>query len=336
VVSVIILIIINIACLPFLIKEMAKKDFIFTLVKEGTAKAIMGSGDSGFQRFLWEFKGYKLDDEWNVLNDTDQPNNKRLKQFLGLSGVYFLGIPGLHSVHKYKFRWNSLKQAPDSTTKEAGGIYFTSHDEELDYIILQQDVYYARIESAEDKNMVPLNFDVTLPIRINNPYKALFVAQEWLEMTWGIVLPALRRFVAKQEWGDLSQRIQDKEKDFIKDIIQEFNNLDNSFGVEIASDKFRIIRISPAGKRAEMYEAAATKQYEAEQKAKEIKVLAEAERDRIDKVYGKIEEFKELGQIVLHLESFVKAANSSGNMIFSMPELTSFASAIQKISKKLP
>ena len=50
----------NIVCLPYLIKEMAKNDFIFTLIDEGTAKAIMGANDSGFQHFIYQFKDFTL------------------------------------------------------------------------------------------------------------------------------------------------------------------------------------------------------------------------------------------------------------------------------------
>ncbi len=335
-VGIFVMALVNIACLPFFIREMARRNLIWTLVEEGTAKAIMGAGDSGFQKFVYQYTGWRLNEKWDVVSETKTREKFRdkIRRWLGLTGVRLLGIPGLHSVHRYRFRWNSLKQAPDETTTDAGGIYFTPHDEELDYIILQEDVYYARVESAEDVNMVPLDFDITLRIQVINPYKALFVAQEWLEMTWGIVLPAIRRFVATQKWEVLSKRMAEKEKKFEEEILgTSFQEMRDNFGVDIK--ELKIIRIRPAGKRAVMYEEAATKQYEAEQEAKRIKTLAAAEKARIKEVYGQIQEFEELGQLIRRLEALEKAAAGAGNTIISAPELSNIAKAVEDISKKL-
>lgn len=340
--AIIILIPINLFCLPYLIREMAKRDFIFTTVNEGTAKAVMGAGGSGFQRFIFHFKGHRLNDPnkndfdpnkpaWEVIPE-DAPAHKidKLIKFFGLSGVSILGFPGMQTVHKYKFRWNSLKQSPDQNTQESGGIYYTPHDEELNYVILQSDAYYARIESAEDKDMVPLDFDIILRGRVTNPYKALFVAQEWLEMTWSIYLSEFRRFIAQKKWQKLSQKAEAAESKYAEHIQNEVALLSNSFGTTI--DEFRILRIRPGGKRAEMYEEAATKQFEAEREAKKIITLAKAKAGEIEKVYGKIQEFGELGELIYRLESAVKASQGSGTFILSIPELAGLGRAVQSIA----
>ncbi len=325
----------NIACLPFLIKEMAKNDFMFTFIDEGTAKAIMGAGDSGFQRLIYQFKDFTLNKEWDVEPKTSADDEKgflhKAINLFGLSGIKILGLPGMHSLHNYTFRWNSLKQSPDDKTIDAGGIYYTPHEKKINYILLQSDVYYARVEQAEDRSMVPLDLDITIEVKIVNPYKAMFARQEWLEMTWSVVLPSLRRFTSTQKWEDLSRRTKEKEAEYITSVHEPFELLKKEVGVEIV--KFYIIRIRPSGTRAEMYEAAATKEFEARKEAKRIGILARAEQGRIKKVYGEIKEFDELGQMIRRLEALEKAAQGNGNTIISAPELGGIASAVKAISK---
>ena len=241
----------NCICIPYLIKEMAVRNFFFTLVDEGSAKAIMGAGDSGFQKFVWQFKNYTLNnprcdseydrakDDWEAFTKKSTGPNKIIK-FFGLTGMRWLGLPGLHTVHSYRFRWNSLRQSADDNTTDAGGIYFIPHDEVINYILLQEDVYYARVESAEDQDMVPLDFDITLRIKIVNPYKALFKVQEWLEATWSEMLPGIRRFIATRKWEQLTKEIEKTEKDYEALQKTAIQKLKEKFGVEITC--FRILR----------------------------------------------------------------------------------------------
>jgi len=108
----------------------------------------------------------------------------------------------------------------------------------------------------------------------------------------------------------------------------------NNYGVEVI--KFHIIRVKPGGASAADYEAAATKAFKATNEAKSICILAEAERDRIGKVYGKIKEFDELGQIIRRLESLEKAAAGPGNIIIAAPELMALASSVMQIGQQRP
>lgn len=307
-----------------LVRELALKDIVFTLVKEGTAKAIMGVGGSGFQKMIMQFSGKKINSEGTI--EGNGPEDPWLKKKLGLSGIRILGLPFLHTIHEYKFRWNSLKQAADKETTDAGGIYFKAHDDFLKYIILQNDVYYAGVKGAEDENMIPLDLDLTLEIVIVNPYKALFVAQEWLEMTWGIILPAIRRYVSENKWKDLAGKTEQKETDFMSSMKKVIDDLEINYGIRLV--KFRMLRIKPGGTRATMYEEAATTEYETRQKAKGILILAKAEQSRINKVYGEIKSHGELGAIIRKLEALEKSADGKGNTIISAPELSNISAAL--------
>lgn len=334
-----ILVLVNLLCLPYLIKTMAKNNFFLTLVSEGSAKAVMGSGNSGFQRFIMQYKGHRFNENWDVVDGgyiEKKTGWTKILSFFGLIGVRYLGIPGMQTIHSYTFRWNSLKQAQDDTTQNNGGIYFTPHREVLDYILLQEDIYYARVEGAEDNSMVPLNLDVTLKIKIVNSYKALFKVQEWLEMVWGLIIPSLRRYASQQSWENLVKELTNKSNEFFESLSHDktTENIENDYGVEIV--EFCFVRIAPSGKRAEMYEEAATKEYIANKEAKRIIIKAEAEQKRIGLEYGKILEYKELGELVRKLEALEKVANGSGNTIISAPELSALSSELTKIlSKKI-
>ena len=313
-----------------LIRELALKDIFFTLVKEGTAKAIMGVGGSGFQRMIMQFSGKRINANGNI--DNKGKKDPWLKKKLGLSGIKILGIPFLHTIHTYDFRWNSLKQAADKKTTDKGGIYFKPHDEPLKYIILQSDVYYARVEGAEDEKMVPLDVDLTLELQIKNPYKALFVAQEWLEMTWGIILPAVRRYISENEWQILAGKTKEKEEDFKNSMGSVIKKLEKDFGIVLV--EFRMLRIKPGGARATMYEEAATAEYKADQEAKAVLIAAKVEKKRIRTVFGEVEKYKELGLAIYQLEALVNSSKGPGNMIISAPELSNMSAALGALMTK--
>jgi K+/H+ antiporter YhaU regulatory subunit KhtT len=228
--------------IPFLaltfIKVAADRDFIWTKVREGTAKAVVGAGNK-FVKFLWQYNGYKLittteeankyneshegkittkREMWDIAEEQDNAltgTKNLLWDKLGLGGIQYYGLPGLHQIYSYKFRWNSLRQNEGpGATRSGGGIYFQSHSETLRYILLQADVYYARLEQAEDQRMIPLDVDFTIAIRIKNPYKALFKVQDWLEYVWGQILPAIRQTI--RSYYDWIEEIEIDEKGNIK------------------------------------------------------------------------------------------------------------------------
>ncbi len=331
------LVIAGVIIFPFFIKELATNNILFTTVEEGRAKAIVSAG-GGFHKILMHYKGYECikEKEWTIAAIDSRSLPETLRDKLGLGAIYWIGFPFFHRVYWYNFRWNSLRQTDqEDGVVNAGGIFFKPHDERLDYILVQTDVYYARIENAEDRDMVPLNIDMALSITIVNPYKALFRTQDWLEMVWGLILPAIRRYVGDEKWKDLTHKVAEHEEAFKEQVLnKDAKNIENDFGVRI--DSFRILRVSPGGTRATMYEEAATKAFEAEAKAKEIRIKAQAERDRIEMVYGKIREYGELGQLLQRLEALEKAAQGSGNFVISAPELAGIGKAVENIAKSRP
>lgn len=352
--AIILLIFVNLILLPLILKELASRDLFFTFVKEGSAKAIMGAGGSGFQRFILQYKGYRLNnpndqntydfskEEWEVIepptSDSTSPTPKPNPYitFFGLTGVRWLGLPSLHTIHEYSFKWNSLEQSSEGEkTKDAGGgIYFIPYSKKIKHILLQEDVYYARVEAAEDDDFVPLDFDFTIRVKVKNPYKALFGPQEWLEMTWSKVIPLLREFISQNKWDDLAKRETAIMEKFNPLVAEEKISLLADCGIDVK--EFKFLRIAPSGERGKVYEEAATQEFVAIQEAKRIKILAEAEKDRIHKVYGEIKDFNELGKMIRRLEALENAAKGASNTIISAPELAGLASTLQNIVGRRP
>ncbi|PIR13719.1 hypothetical protein COV49_01265 [Candidatus Falkowbacteria bacterium CG11_big_fil_rev_8_21_14_0_20_39_10] len=343
---ILLLLLINLICTPFCIKELASRDWFFTIVNEGSAKAIMGGG--GFQRFVWQYKNQLLNvpgaswhndkiADWEVIQAKDKKPSW-LITFWGLTGIRWLGLPGLQNIYSYTFKWNSLAQdsRADGVIDAGGGIYFKPHTEVINYILLQPDVYYVKLEEAEDAKMVPLNIDFTMRIRIVNPYKALFRAQEWLEITVSEIIPLMRRLTPQDEWENLTKNKGSLVGSFLQMSSQAIQDLTDDYGVEIETNGVKILRIAPGGKLAEEYEKAATEEFKADQEAKKIGVLATAEEGRIQKVYGKIQSFGPLGEMVRHVEALETVSKGSSNTIVSAPELVGLGRAIQNLAETKP
>ena len=273
--------------IPLVYSVLAPKNLFFTFIKEGTCKIVM-RGEQ-FERALIQWKGYTIDDNGNVDEREETPGF--FKQMFG--GLRFYGIPLFQKLYKYRQRWTHLHE--DGTAK--------AHDEELDSVFLKEDLYVFEFvstdaEAIEDINGVPLAVTVVMPMRIVNPYEALFVARRWLAMVSGIVKAATRRFIAGYRYkedllnmragkgiGDVQEEAglvtkvkeaKDLQKEFWKELkkavieggdereVEEVGEDICLYGILIKKRGTGILKIDPSPQYREL----TTKEYEAEQKAK--------------------------------------------------------------------
>ncbi len=206
------LLIISIFSLLLVYFNLAPRDMCFTFVKEGTGIIVMRGGK--FDKIIISWKGYIIDS--NTGNIIKVPN-ARIELFGGLK---FYGIYPFQKIGHYQQRWSHLIE--DGTVKK--------HDEELYYVLLKTDYYVFELpitdsNSAEDINGVPIYVKLVVPIRVVNPYEAIFRPQRWLAAISGTIKPVLKRFVAKFRYKEdlLDMRagkgIEDIQKD--KGIIQK-------------------------------------------------------------------------------------------------------------------
>ena len=330
---------------------LAKNNLFFTYVEEGRAKAVMEYGE--FHKMVMVYKDHYFDqlgfvrhvseegkiakiangrvDEKSILDDKHYKIElEKPKSFLP-KGIKWIGNPFVYSVHSYTFRWDSLRQE----VLESGAIIQKTihHDEKIDYIIVQDDVYVTVVKEAETKQMVPLDILAVLTIRVVNPYKALFRTQEWLEQTTNLITPAIRSFVGNKEYEDLTTEMKEggqtqkaAEQGFLTESRMD-EEIQEDYGVRIK--KVGFIRIDPSGARALKYVAAASKKYEAQKKAESIEVLADAEEGRIRKVYQAVQDFGPTGTSIRGAEAIEKSSQTGKSTIIPFPvEILNFVKQV--------
>ena len=286
---------------------LAKLNIFFTLVKEGTAKAIMRFNK--FSRIVVSYKNHEVNDDWDVVEEKPNSMSKLLKLF---GGLRFVGLPIINTVYRYKFKWTSYEQLDESgktTTKPK------TKEEFLDFILVQDDVYFTFLDAAETKGMVPVDVSLLLTLRIKNPYKALFKIQHWLEATLNLIKPAFRSFVADKKFEDLvaqKEAIKREVGSFISETRIDEEILRN-YGVEIVA--VEMVEVGPAGERGSIYVGAATKLWEAEKESERIMKLADAEIERVNRVYGAVKGQGKEGLFLRTLESVEQAGKEPGKFI---------------------
>ena len=312
-----------------LIFVLAEYNILFTMVEEGRWKAVLKFGQ--FHKLIMVYDGHAFDQYWNIRHISEQggkakhrlgPNEEeyqidleknRVKSWLP-GGIFWIGLPFIFTIHTYHFVWDSYQK----DTREADGKTITKivhHDKWLDYILVQDDVYFTVLEGAEAEKMVPLDIQILLTIRILNPYKALFRVQNWLEQTINIALPYIRTRIASMDYEKLvaskeGGELQKTSEAFLKELYDEALQ---DYGVRIK--KLGIPSFDPSGDRGVNFVEAASRAYVAEQEAKAIVIRAEAEKKRLETVYDTVIKKGEPGISIRTLEAIEKAGEGKGNWI---------------------
>jgi len=306
---------------------LAPNNYFFTFVHEGTAKFVV-RGDK-FQKCLIQWRGYTFDDEWNVVTEKTVKNGKIYKEPRHpLGGFRFYGIWPINDIHIYEFRWVGVTEEGKENPKR----------EWLDSMILKDDVYLCKIPAAEDKDKLPLDFQVFLTIRIVNPYKAKFAVQRWLETVLNRIQPLMRQYISRYTYAELLPMRQEvggkmwqelKEAKLVgrmEDPEPERGEFINRYGVEVRAIEVR--QIEPP----ETWRAATLKKFEAERKAEAVVAeakgdkkatitRAEGEVKRLEKVYSGIKKFGDLGKLVRTLEAAEKSPLAASLTIQAIPGL---------------
>jgi len=314
-----------------LVYLLAKSNIFFTIVKEGQAKAILKFGK--FEKMIMCYQGYGFNEDWDVCQKVNNANDPCLNGVYGaiknandeitgncdlrkdsfrIGGLMWVGIPFVHSVYRYEFRWVSFEQA------EEGGKLIEktiSHEEELDYILVQDDIFYTFLKSADSKELVPVDMELLLTIRIINPYKAFFRVQNWLEAVQNQTKPALRGFAAEKTYADLIGKKEETEREsdeFLKNSgIHHY--VERNYGARLK--RVGLVSIDLSGERGQAYLEASTKQYEADKESDRIKTIADAEVERIRKTYSEITNHGSEGLFIRANEAIEEAGRGPSNLV---------------------
>lgn len=242
--------------------------FKFTIGKEGTAKVVMRLG--GVKKVILVWKGYRLDENWNVVS---VPSVVLLRLLGGLGGLRFVGIRWLDKVYSYNFRWRDIQLVAGEEKAEF-------HEKVLDHIFVRPDVYWTDIKGAETKpdERIPLDIQFLVTMRVTNPYKALFKApSNWNENVMARLNASFTTWVGTKALDEILDIRQDRQKiwdELKKDPLVKM--LEDEWGIQI-EDKGIEIRV--IGMPPEYQEAAGLKrkvELQAEAKRRQFGIEAEA------------------------------------------------------------
>lgn len=299
-----------------LVYLLARHNIFWTIVKEGTAKAILKFGK--VKKIVMVYQGYILDPAKGDIRRIEEGKGEQARK----TGLAWIGIPFIYSVYRYEFRWTSFEQAEEQGKLIQKTI---AHKEPIDFILVQDDVYYTFIREAETKDMVPVDVDLLLTIRIINPYKAFFRVQNWLEATQNQLKPVLRSYIASNDFFKLITRREGMGREMEALLTQPAeaedadkgealgSYLDDRYGVRIK--KIGLVRIDPAGERGKTYQEAASQKWESERDKDRILTIADAEVERIERVFRKISDFGEKGLFLRAVEGIENAGKGPSNLV---------------------
>ncbi len=234
-----------------------------------------------------------------------------------IKGLRWVGIPPFYTVHTYKFEWTSLEQVAYRGTepvrevgKEAlGPVKRTkvTNFKDLDYILVQPDVYVATLEDVETKQGIPVHVDLALTTQVITPPDALFRVQKWLETMTSQLEATLRVFVGAHDIEQLFQTGAEDKSVTAPEILMEdrrirtrLEEIENRFGVKI--NLLQIHALNPTG----TYGNLLTKEYEGEQEGKKIKRIALARREAVAAEYEPIAAHGRLGVLIRQAEALEK------------------------------
>lgn len=305
--GIILTVIIGIFGVPYFI--LAPQNMWFTFIKEGTAKFIV-KGDK-FDKALIQWKGHTFDKDWNVIPDGKKIKGKVYKEPRHpLGGFRYYGLWPIWDIHTYKFRWTGVTEDGRLQHKE----------EWLDFILLKDDVYWVKVAAAEEKNLLPLDVELFLTIRIINPYKARFRVQNWLETVINRVQPLLRQYIAENTYEELPKKEQKAGEEMWKQLeeaglVGKKGEFIKRYGVEVRAIEIR--QINPP----ETYRATTLKKLTARYEKDAKVVAASAEAARVKRVYGEIEKFGDLGKLIRTLEAAEKSPLAASLTVQAIPGL---------------
>jgi regulator of protease activity HflC (stomatin/prohibitin superfamily) len=290
---------------PFIVRKLAEMETFFATCKEGQARGI--TWNKKFSRFIMSYAGQCFagelnknlredeTDYWEVVPDTRPTHKKSFFKKL-FRGIYWIGIPPFAEIPGYRMtwiEWGYPKKTDGTVSINKAPI---SHEETISHILVQSDVYFVRIPSAETSGGVPFDVSFLLTINITNPYKASYRIQHWLEAVTNQTEGTTRVFIGTMEASELFTVKEDTDMKtvgkftlsptssvkLLKALKERFKEFKDEYGVFV--ELIQIQSVEPAGTDAEKFRRLLTMEYEARQNAKRVLIEADAEANKIRKV----------------------------------------------------
>jgi len=173
---------------------LAKRDISFTFMEEPSAKAVVRGGQ--FHKLLIAWKGHtyeiyktgpkeKEEENWEIVEGSG------LYHLIG--GFRFYGIWPIDKIHGYPFEWTHLHEGGEVKKHKKETI--KSIPLSIDPYVIQCDI--GGTDAIEDIDGIPMAIKLILPVRITNPYIAIFIVSRWWPLVGGIAKAVLKEFVGR-------------------------------------------------------------------------------------------------------------------------------------------
>lgn len=286
---------------PFVFSKWADGNFIFTKIKEGQGKIVV-KGDS-FHSALLSFSGYHLNapglpgytdriPDWEIVKNGEGQKDERYDSrniLLRNFGLYWVGIPGMRKIRRYRFSWNEYREENSGESK------LWHRNEETEVYIANDFPYVMALEDGITKDNLPVHAEFVIIVRITNPKKALFGSNDWRVQLESYVDRQGRNFIGSFGYDQLRSETdedgleQKKKENFSLPIMNLTTNLGimegkeespgtkEVLGIEIRGANLESIRLS--GPAALENERLSTARYAAERNAETTRINAAALAD---------------------------------------------------------
>ncbi|MFA5755307.1 MAG: SPFH domain-containing protein [Candidatus Paceibacterota bacterium] len=256
--------------------------------EEGHAVIIVEG--SSFHHAYIRYEGKKL-----IVNNVVKGEDS--KQHITFLGMYLLPLWPFRRVYKYRQRWSKLNKEGKKELRE----------EVLWQVLLMKYVYFIEVVKVETKNKVPINLGIAIEAEIINPYKAMFIAKDWVHAMESWIEDKARDFVRTESYEDIIAK-DDLAIKITYHCAGIVERMEKVYGVKIT--KIAVISVAPADER---YAKATLDKIISEKRKEAVIVDAEAEAQKIGlETIGSV--FSMLSQSTGESEKDIK------NLLLTKPE----------------
>lgn len=218
----------------------------FTVVEEGTAKAVKRFGE--FLYIIFQWQDHWMDEQWTILR-TEETSEFAPAEKPGwgppwriFGGLYLYGFWPIHTIHRYTHRWTDIHLGKE------GEVVLKFHEEEFSHVLLRPAVYAIRLTDLETSppERIPVTILILVTLRVSNPYRFLFVAPptptedvlarmgaEMRPILTGQFLDALLLLRGEALWAEEAERTLLRGVKLIEETLEKWGIKVADKGVEI-------------------------------------------------------------------------------------------------------
>jgi hypothetical protein len=272
--------------LPIILGEF---DVWFTKVDEGQIKVVILGGNA--VKYIGVIQGFVCDKSSGVITET-----AGYKPSKGWFGYHFMHYAPWARIHEYNFKWTKR------IGKKGGGNDLELRDEKVNSLFHRYQ-YPIVVDGLETLDQIKVTITVLVMFQATDASLALFPIANWLDVASGHVRSVVRTYIGQLNYQAITSS-DSGNKDLIEGIVKLGDEgpdgdvsraLKTLVGTSVVSAAFDEITAEASADLAQALtakkvatERAAAEVATAEGHAKAITLIADADSDRIRKVYGAI------------------------------------------------